>query len=180
VQDAEIGTAKSVKMERLLNELENNLQGNKVLVFSQFNSMLKILAEEMNERNINHFHLSGETPIEKRAEMIEEFQGEQNHTTIFLLSLKAGNAGITLTAADYVFLLDPWWNTAIEQQAIDRTHRIGQDKHVFAYKMICKNTIEEKIIQLQSKKQFVSDELIKEEDGFVKQLSEEDIAFLLE
>ncbi|MCB9225690.1 MAG: DEAD/DEAH box helicase [Chitinophagales bacterium] len=180
VQDAEIGTAKSVKMERLLNELENNLQGNKVLVFSQFNSMLKILAEEMNERNINHFHLSGETPIEKRAEMIEEFQSEQNHTTIFLLSLKAGNAGITLTAADYVFLLDPWWNTAIEQQAIDRTHRIGQDKHVFAYKMICKNTIEEKIIQLQSKKQFVSDELIKEEDGFVKQLSEEDIAFLLE
>ncbi|MCD8528656.1 MAG: SWF/SNF helicase family protein [Chitinophagales bacterium] len=144
VKDAEIETHKSVKTERLLNEIENNLQGNKVLVFSQFNSMLKLLSEDMNERNLNHFHLSGETPIEKRAEMIEVFQSEQTHTNIFLLSLKAGNAGITLTAADYVFLLDPWWNTAIEQQAIDRTHRIGQDKHVFAYKMICKNTIEEK------------------------------------
>lgn len=96
------------------------------------------------------------------------------------MSLKAGNAGITLTAADYVFLLDPWWNTAVEHQAIDRTHRIGQDKQVFAYKMICKNSIEEKIIQLQAKKQILSEELIQEEEGFVKQLTEEDLAFLLE
>ena len=94
--------------------------------------------------------------------------------------MKAGNAGINLTAADYVFLLDPWWNTAVEQQAIDRTHRIGQEKHVFAYKMICKNSIEEKIIQLQAKKRILSEELIKEEEGFVKQLTEEDLAFLLE
>ena len=180
VKDAEIETKKSVKMERLLNELENNLQDSKVLVFSQFNSMLDLLSKELRERGISHFHLSGQTPVEKRAEMISEFQEEGSQQSVFLLSLKAGNAGITLTAADYVFLLDPWWNSAVEQQAIDRTHRIGQDKHVFAYKMICKNSIEEKIIQLQAKKNTLSEELIKEEEGFVKQLTEEDLAFLLE
>ena len=180
VKDAEIVTKKSVKMERLLNELENNLKDSKVLVFSQFNSMLNILSDELFNRGISHFHLSGKTPVEKRAEMIAKFQAENSQQKVFLLSLKAGNAGITLTAADYVFLLDPWWNTAVEQQAIDRTHRIGQDKHVFAYKMICKNSIEEKIIQLQEKKQILSEELIQEEEGFVKQLTEEDLAFLLE
>jgi SNF2 family DNA or RNA helicase len=180
VKDAEIETQKSVKLERLVNELENNLKDTKVLVFSQFNSMLDLLSKELQSKGIAHFHLSGQTPIEKRAEMIDTFQQEESKEKVFLLSLKAGNAGITLTAADYVFLLDPWWNTAVEQQAIDRTHRIGQNKHVFAYKMICKNTIEEKIIQLQAKKQTLSDELIKEEEGFVKQLTEEDLAFLLE
>ena len=77
-----------------------------------------------------------------------------------------------------VFLIDPWWNTAVEQQAIDRTHRIGQTKHVFAYRMVCKNTIEERIVQLQKKKQWISDELIQAEEGFVKNLSEEDVEFL--
>lgn len=180
VKDAEIETTDSVKLKRLLNELENNLKDTKVLVFSQFNSMLNIVSDELRKKGISHFHLSGQTPVEKRAEMVAEFQDEESPQKVFLLSLKAGNAGITLTAADYVFLLDPWWNTAVEQQAIDRTHRIGQQKQVFAYKMICKNSIEERIIQLQSKKQVLSDELIKEEDGFVKQLTEEDLAFLLE
>ncbi|HNE87066.1 MAG TPA: DEAD/DEAH box helicase, partial [Chitinophagales bacterium] len=83
-------------------------------------------------------------------------------------------------AADYVFLVDPWWNTAIQDQAIDRTHRIGQTKNVFAYKMICKDTIEEKIIQIQSRKQATSDALIVAEDSFVKNLSQEDIAFLFD
>lgn len=180
VKDVEIETTSSVKMDMLLNELENNLSDTKVLVFSQFNSMLNLLSEELLARGIGHFHLSGQTPVEKRAEMISQFQEDGGEERVFLLSLKAGNAGITLTAADYVFLLDPWWNTAVEQQAIDRTHRIGQDKQVFAYKMICKNSIEEKIIQLQAKKKVLSEELIKEEDGFVKQLTEEDLAFLLE
>jgi SNF2 family DNA or RNA helicase len=179
VKDAEIVSHKSVKVERLLSELSSNLKDSKVLVFSQFNSLLNLLSEEMRAMGLSHFHLSGETPIEKRAEMIAQFQEDESPQKVFLLSLKAGNAGITLTAADYVFLMDPWWNTAVEQQAIDRTHRIGQDKHVFAYKMICKNSIEEKIIQLQAKKQHLSDELIKEEEGFVKQLTEEDVAFLL-
>ena len=96
------------------------------------------------------------------------------------MSLKTGNAGINLTAADYVFLVDPWWNTAVQQQAIDRTHRIGQTKNVFAYKMICKDTIEEKIIQIQQKKQQTSDALIVEEENFVKNLTQEDIAFLFD
>ncbi len=180
VKDAEIETTQSVKMDMLLNELENNLKDSKVLVFSQFNSMLDLLSKELRDRGIASFHLSGQTPVEKRAEMISQFQDEDSKHKVFLLSLKAGNAGITLTAADYVFLLDPWWNSAVEQQAIDRTHRIGQKKHVFAYKMICKNSIEEKIIQLQAKKQVLSEELIKEEEGFVKKLTEEDLAFLLE
>ena len=97
---------------------------------------------------------------------------------MLLISLKAGNAGLNLTAADYVFLFDPWWNTAVEQQAIDRTHRIGQTKKVFAYKMICKDSIEERIIQLQERKKKLSDELIGEENGFVKSLTEDDIRFL--
>jgi len=91
------------------------------------------------------------------------------------MSLKAGGVGINLTEADYVYLIDPWWNPAVEQQAIDRTHRIGQTKKVFAYKMICKDTIEEKILQLQDKKKDVAKELISTEQGFIKKLTKEDI-----
>ncbi len=110
--------------------------------------------------------------------MVRQFQSEEDRTGVFLISLKSGNAGLNLTAADYVFLIDPWWNTAVQQQAIDRTHRIGQTKSVFAYKMICKDTIEEKIIMLQEKKKILSDGLISAEDGFVKNLSEDDVAYL--
>ena len=92
---------------------------------------------------------------------------------------RIGNSGITLTAADYVFLMDPWWNTAIERQAIDRTHRIGQTKKVFAYRLICKDSIEEKILQIQSRKEAISDELISENDSIIKHMTEEDFEFLL-
>jgi SNF2 family DNA or RNA helicase len=91
----------------------------------------------------------------------------------------AGNMGLNLTAADYVILFDPWWNTAVQQQAIDRTHRIGQTKKVFAYKMICRDTIEEKILNLQERKKQLSDSLIGGEDSFVKNLSMEDLEYLL-
>ena len=97
---------------------------------------------------------------------------------MFLISLKAGNAGLNLTAAQYVFLVDPWWNNAVEQQAIDRTHRIGQQSHVFAYRMICKDTVEEKILAIQQKKKMLSDELITAEDGFVKQITEAELQYL--
>jgi SNF2 family DNA or RNA helicase len=96
-------------------------------------------------RGIAYFHFDGQTPPAKRSEMVDAFQQKDCTTNLFLISLKAGNTGLTLTAADYVFLFDPWWNTAIEQQAIDRTHRIGQTKNVFAYKLICRDTIEEKL-----------------------------------
>jgi SNF2 family DNA or RNA helicase len=170
--------ADSVKTSMLMDELTYNLGAHKALVFSQFTSMLDLLALECTKRGISYFHFDGQTPPQKRSEMVSSFQDPSDKTNVFLISLKAGNAGLNLTAADYVFLFDPWWNTAVQQQAIDRTHRIGQTKNVFAYKMVCRDTIEEKIIQLQQKKKQLAEDLIGEEEGFVKSLSEDDIAFL--
>jgi SNF2 family DNA or RNA helicase len=154
------------------------LKEHKVLVFSQFTSMLDLLGTECKQRGIAYYHFDGQTPPDKRAEMVSRFQQEDDKTNVFLISLKAGNAGLNLTAASYVFLFDPWWNTAVQQQAIDRTHRIGQTKNVFAYKMICKDTIEEKIISLQQRKKQLADDLVSADEGFVKSLSEEDIQYL--
>lgn len=170
----------SVKTEVLMEELKNILPGHKALVFSQFSTMLDLLAVECDKLGIAYYHFDGQTPPAKRTEMVNAFQQENNKVHLFLISLKAGNTGLNLTAADYVFLFDPWWNTAVQQQAIDRTHRIGQTKNVFAYKMICKDTIEEKIIRLQQKKKQLADDLISADEGFVKALSEEDIAYLFE
>lgn len=170
--------SESIKMQVLFEELDNLLAKHKVLVFSQFTSMLNLIAAQAQKKQLKYYHFDGQTPAEKRMEMVNAFQQEGNDTNLFLISLKAGNAGITLTAADYVFLFDPWWNEAVQQQAIDRTHRIGQTKSVFAYKMICKDSIEEKIIQLQSKKKKLSADLISTDDGFIQNLSEEDIAYL--
>jgi SNF2 family DNA or RNA helicase len=168
----------SVKTSMLMDELVYNLGKHKALVFSQFTKMLDLLAEECKAKGISFFHFDGQTPPEKRSQMVSAFQDPENTTKVFLISLKAGNAGLNLTAADYVFLFDPWWNTAVQQQAIDRTHRIGQSKKVFAYKMVCRDTIEEKIIQLQERKKQLADDLITEEESFVKSLSEDDIKFL--
>lgn len=132
----------SIKTEVLLDELSNILKEHKALVFSQFSTMLDLLAEECDKQNIKYYHFDGQTPPAKRAEMVNAFQDKDDSTNLFLISMRAGNTGLTLTAADYVFLFDPWWNTAVEQQAIDRTHRIGQTKNVFADKIICKDTIE--------------------------------------
>ena len=170
-------TGHSVKTEMLLEELAN-LGNHKVLVFSQFTKMLNLLAKTFTKKGISFYQLDGSTPPKQRAAMVGEFQEPGNTTHVFLISLMAGNTGLTLTAADYVFLFDPWWNNAVQQQAIDRTHRIGQTKNVFAYKMICKDTIEEKIIQLQQRKKELSDNLIGDNEGFVKQLSKEDVEFL--
>lgn len=170
----------SVKTKLLMDELGNILPKHKALVFSQFSTMLDLLAEECDKAGIRYYHFDGQTPPAKRTEMVNAFQQEDSDVGLFLISLKAGNAGLTLTAADYVFLFDPWWNTAVQQQAIDRTHRIGQTKNVFAYKMICKDTIEEKIIRLQEKKKQLAEDLVSADEGFVKALSEEDIAYLFE
>src|SRR6185312_1657729 len=165
----------SVKTEVLMSELENVLSKHKAIVFSQFTSMLNLLQQECKKHDIDYYHFDGQTPPDKRAEMVTQFQREDNTVHLFLISLKAGNTGITLTAADYVFLFDPWWNTAVQDQAIDRTHRIGQTKNVFAYKMICKDTIEEKIVNLQQKKKKLSEDLVSADNGFVKSLTEEDV-----
>ena len=178
VKDEEVTGSESIKTEVLVEELTNLIGNHKVLVFSQFTSMLDLLEESFNQHSIPFLRLDGSTPIAKRQELVNEFQSEETEARVFLISLKAGNAGLNLTAADYVFLFDPWWNTAVQQQAIDRTHRIGQDKQVFAYQMICKGTIEEKIVQLQQRKKKLAEDLIGEEEGFLKSLTEEDVAFL--
>ena len=113
-----------------------------------------------------------------RGEVVKEFQNNEN-IRLFLISIKAGGVGLNLTEADYVFILDPWWNPAVEQQAIDRTHRIGQTKNVFIYKFITKDSVEEKILALQNRKKSVAESLITTEDSFVKSLSAEDIKELL-
>lgn len=178
VKDEDLFTYDSIKTDILVAELKNIIPNHKALVFSQFTSMLDLLEKSLNQYHIPFYRLDGSTPVAKRQELVNNFQEETSREKVFLISLKAGNAGLNLTAADYVFLFDPWWNTAVQQQAIDRTHRIGQTKNVFAYKMICKDTIEEKIIQLQERKKKLAEELVGEEEGFVKALTENDIEFL--
>jgi SNF2 family DNA or RNA helicase len=180
LQDYENATDDSIKIERLLEEINGNLKNEKIIVFSQFLNALDIIKTELSKNQIAYYCIDGSTPNTKRQEQINQFQDPENKVRIFLLSLKAGNAGITLTQANYVFLLDPWWNRQVEQQAIDRVYRIGQDKNVFAYRMICRNTIEERIIQLQQNKMKLSEDLITEDEGFVKNLSESDLAFLFD
>lgn len=178
IEDYEHQTEESIKIETLIEELEGNLANNKVIVFSQFLGALDKIGQKLREREIAYYLIDGSTPQIKRQEQINKFQDKENPVRVFLLSLKAGNSGFTLTEANYVFLIDPWWNRQVENQAIDRVYRIGQDKNVFAYRIICRNTIEEKIIHLQSKKLQLSEELISEDEGFVKNLNEEDIEFL--
>jgi len=169
----------SIKVDYLIDMLGGiKEEGAKALVFSQFTGMLHLIAEACRQNGIDYYHFDGSTPTPLRHEMVSKFQAEGDDKTVFLISLKAGNAGLNLTAAQYVFLVDPWWNNAVEQQAIDRTHRIGQQSHVFAYRMICKDTIEEKILAIQQKKKMLSDELITAEEGFVKQITEEELQYL--
>jgi SNF2 family DNA or RNA helicase len=168
----------SIKVNILLNELSQLSAPHKALVFSQFTAMLDVLEEPLHRAGISFLRIDGQTPAAQRQVRVDQFQ-EREDISVMLISLKAGNAGLNLTAADYVFLIDPWWNTAVEQQAIDRTHRIGQQRKVFAYRLICRNTIEEKILQLQERKKQLADDLVGEEVGFVKSLTEDDIQFLL-
>ncbi|MDA3614166.1 DEAD/DEAH box helicase [Polluticaenibacter yanchengensis] len=170
----------SIKTDMLIEELQNIIpHKHKAIVFSQFTSMLDLLERDFEKAGITYLRLDGTIASKERKNLVNEFQAEDSTCNVFLISLKAGNAGLNLVAADYVFLFDPWWNKAVENQAIDRVHRIGQTKPVYAYKMVCKGTVEEKIIALQSKKQITSDSLITEEEGFVKNLDLDDIDFLL-
>ncbi len=167
----------SVKLDELVREIEENTGDHKVLVFSQFTSMLALIGEALQLKGVDYLYLDGGVAAAARKEAVEQFQTTE-HMRVFLISLKAGGVGLTLTAADYVYLVDPWWNPAAEQQAIDRSHRIGQLRKVFAYRMICKNTVEEKILQLQEKKRSLAADLVVDEAGFTKQLTQEDVAYL--
>jgi len=170
-------TETPVKIEQLLESIQEIQEHHKTLVFSQFTGMLKEIEKALNEANIPYLYLDGKTPAEERQKLVKKFQ-DNPEERVFLISLKAGGVGLTLTSADYVYLVDPWWNPAAEQQAIDRTHRIGQTQKVFAYKMICKNSVEEKILKLQEKKKKLSEEIISEETGFLKSLTDEELDWL--
>lgn len=167
----------SGKFENVIHTLENVLsRGHKVLVFSQFVKHLDIYRQYFNSTNVPYSYLDGATS--KRGEVVKKFQSDKD-IKLFLISIKAGGVGLNLTEADYVFILDPWWNPAVEQQAIDRTHRIGQNKNVFIYKFITKDTVEEKILALQNRKRKVAESLITTEESFVKSLTAKDIEEIL-
>jgi non-specific serine/threonine protein kinase len=167
----------SIKLDELAREIVENIGDHKALVFSQFLGMLALIRAKLDELGIKYEYFDGSTSAPDREKAIQSFQN--NHEVrVFLISLKAGGVGLNLTAADYVYIVDPWWNPAVEQQAIDRTHRIGQTKNIFAYRMICKDTIEDKILQLQEKKRILAKELISDDTGFVKSLTKEDVEYL--
>ena len=168
----------SGKNEEVLQKLETIVEeGHKVLIFSQFVKHLSIFRKHLDENKVDYCYLDGSTS--NRQEQVERFQNDDS-VKVFLISLKAGGLGLNLTAAEYVFLLDPWWNPAIEAQAIDRAHRIGQQNTVFTYKFITRNSVEEKILALQRNKRKLFDNLITIEENFVKSLSKADILSLLE
>ncbi|SKB27338.1 Superfamily II DNA or RNA helicase, SNF2 family [Parapedobacter luteus] len=167
----------SGKFESVIHTLESVLQrGNKVLVFSQFVKQLVIFKQYFEKHGIGYAYLDGAT--KNREEVVKQFR-ENEDTRLFLISIKAGGVGLNLVEADYVFILDPWWNPAVEQQAIDRTHRIGQTRNVFIYKFITKDTVEEKILALQNRKKTIADTLITTEESFIKSLTQDDIKELL-
>lgn len=167
----------SVKINELIRDVQENGGSHKVLIFSQFTEMLHIIRDQFEQAGVSFCYLDGSTSLPHRKEQVERFQ-EDESIKAFLISLKAGGVGLNLTVADYVYIVDPWWNPAAEQQAIDRAHRIGQKRKVFAYKMICKDTVEEKILRLQERKKMLADDLIQEDAGFIKTLSRDDIEFL--
>jgi len=171
--DNSLNQISSCKFEAMKDMLEDILEeGHKVLIFSQFVKSLKIIEKHINSLGIKYSYLDG--TVKNREEEIRKFQN-QKEISIFLLSLKAGGVGINLTAADYVILFDPWWNPAVENQAIDRAHRIGQDHKVIAYKMIVKNTVEEKIVKLQERKKKLVTEVVAEDNAFLKTLTKDDV-----
>ncbi len=169
--------APSAKLDMLLPQLAEVFEeGHKVLVFSQFTSLLAIVRDRLDKDKIPYEYLDGKT--RDRAARVEHFQSDPD-CKLFLISLKAGGLGLNLTAAEYVFLLDPWWNPAVETQAIDRAHRIGQTRPVFAYRLICRDTVEEKVLELQKTKRALADAIITADNSLITNLDRQDLELLL-
>jgi non-specific serine/threonine protein kinase len=163
----------SAKFELLMDTLETlRAENHKTLVFSQFVKMLSLVRKEMEARLIPYTYLDGQ--VVARQEQVDLFQNDPS-IPFFLISLRAGGLGLNLTAADYVIHIDPWWNPAVEMQASDRTHRIGQDKPVFVYKLIARDSVEEKILVLQERKRNLVDQIVAPETAFFKSLTLQDI-----
>lgn len=173
----EISETQSVKIKEIVRHITDKTGKHKILVFSQFVKMLGLIQDELAKLNIEYEYLDGQRSSVQREQSVSNFQENEN-LRVFLISLKAGGTGLNLTAADYVYIVDPWWNPAVENQAIDRCHRIGQDKKVFAYRMICKNTVEEKIIILQNKKKKIAGDIIQTDENILTKLDKNDIADL--
>jgi len=170
----------SAKLDLLVERVAEVLdEGHKVLVFSQFTSLLALLQPRLGALGpIGTAYLDGATPAKQRAEAVTRFQDDES-CRLFLLSLKAGGVGLNLTAAGYVFLLDPWWNPAVEAQAIDRAHRIGQSKPVIAYRLVARDTVEERILSLQEKKRALADSILAGDESLLRTLTREDLEALL-
>jgi SNF2 family DNA or RNA helicase len=169
--------AGSTKLDSLFEQVTEVLaEGHKALVFSQFTSLLAKVRARLDERGITYAYLDGQT--RDRAEVVDRFQTDPK-CNLFLISLKAGGVGLNLTAASYVFLLDPWWNPAVEAQAIDRAHRIGQQQPVFAYRLIAKDTVEQRMLDLQASKRQLAEAILDGEGEGVKDLTVDDLKLLL-
>src|SRR5699024_2371088 len=168
----------SGKLELLMTIVEQlRADNHRILIFSQFSSMLKIINERLDQQNYQTFYLDGQTPVKDRVDMAEAFNnGERD---IFTISLKAGGTGLNLTGADTVILFDLWWNPAVEEQAAGRAHRIGQTKKVEVIRLITEGTIEEKIFQLQEKKRKLVDEIIQPGETLLSSLNKEELRDLL-
>jgi SNF2 family DNA or RNA helicase len=167
----------SAKLDVLLDQLSEVLdEGHKALVFSQFTSLLSIVRDRLDRNRVVYEYLDGAT--RDRQARVERFQNDPD-CKLFLVSLKAGGLGLNLTAAEYVFLLDPWWNPAVEAQAIDRAHRIGQTRQVFAYRLIARETVEEKVLELQKSKRDLAAAIIGEDNSLIRDLKREDLELLL-
>ena len=176
VDAADLGeSGKMETLKELIDEI--TAEGHKILIFSQFVKMLKIVRDFCDDQKFEYAYLDGRT--RDREACVDRFQTEES-VKLFLISLKAGGTGLNLTAADYVIHVDPWWNPAVEAQATDRAHRIGQDKKVIVYKLISKNTVEEKMLDLQDRKRALVKNLIGTDEGFVKNLTREDVELLFE
>jgi len=167
-----------VKIELLMEKLAEVMEeGHKALVFSQFTSLLALVRQQVEQREWDYEYLDGKTT--KRETRVKRFQNDEA-AQLFLISLKAGGHGLNLTAADYVFILDPWWNPAVEAQAIDRAHRIGQTRRVMAYRIICRDTVEDKIVKLQQSKQELADAIVSANESLISSLSTDDLQMLFD
>ena len=177
----ESDSAFSTKVRFLCSQVEQILEeGHQALIFSQFTSYLDIIQKVFNQRSWNYSRIDGKYSVAQRQKEITKFQEGENK--LFLISLKAGGVGLNLTAASYVFIMDPWWNPAVENQAIDRAHRIGQKNKVTVYRPIIKESVEEKILMLQNEKKQLFEDLLGQAEGefFSGKLSKEDFEFILD
>jgi SNF2 family DNA or RNA helicase len=171
-------TAHSAKLTALIAMIAEIVEeGHKILIFSQFVGMLTLVRKELEAAGYTYEYIDGQVPAKDRLDRVNRFNGDPA-IPIFLISLKAGGTGLNLTGADYVIHYDPWWNPAVENQATDRAHRIGQTRHVFNYKLITRGTVEEKILALQKKKKELADLVIGGDEAVAKELTKEDLEFL--